>query len=274
MDANQTPSQSFKSFSQFYRSNRFLFSAIEKKVGVDALRKLLEAVWNERNPEIKHHKNQVSDIRAEGHSNIEVLQAELKSIQEKNNKKAERLIHKANEAEEERQLEKDLWQTVVIQKEDEIKDLKSQLKKVTELSQKLNQELKSAHTQVKESEDVFNNVIQENLKLNNQIERSEKTVKTLEDALASELDDKTRLEAQVSGLEENERKLKSALNAANEKISGQADWFQNEFVKKEEEIRKSQAYAKKYQEINTRLSNEIIRLQDQLETNRQAETWV
>lgn len=214
--------------------------------------------------------NQISMLKSQHKEDIFDLKAEQKDRIEEFKKNFATLENKYLELKEEYRVEKDIWSTGMLERDHDIKNLTETLGKSQEALQKLKDKFVVTQDESKENKVVIEEMIQQNISLNRKLEGLEKSYKSVEKALSVELQNRKRLDDYIEKLELNVENRTNSVDLLTKKYESQIHWLKSEVQRLEEAIAKANSYSKKYKEMNSRLSHELMKAEQAVDQNTQS----
>lgn len=194
------------------------------------------------------HSQDLAEVKAQSDQKVEEYRIKFEELERKHLK----LI-------EEFRVEKDIWSTGMLERDHDIKNLTEHLEKSKDALMKLKEKYIKAEDSSKENQTVVEEMIQQNISLNKKIESLTKSYQSIENALAVELKNRKKLEDYIEKLELNIEGRENTVETLTKKYETQIHWLKSENARLEKALEDLQQYSKKYKEMNSRLSHELMK---------------
>ena len=212
-------------------------------------------------------EQQVSMLKSQHKEDLFDLKNEQKDHIDDLKKNFEKLEKKYLELKEEHRVEKEIWSTGMLERDHDIKNLTETLSSSQETLNKLKDKFLGAQDELKENKVVIDEMIQQNISLNRKLEGLDKSYNSVEKALSVELQNRKRLDEYIEKLELNLENRSNSVDLLTKKYESQIHWLKSEVQRLEDSIAKANSYSKKYKEMNSRLSHELLKAEQAIESS-------
>lgn len=220
--------------------------------------------------EREQQENRISMIKSQHQEDILDAKKEFEEKAIKVNRDYQDLEQNYFALKEEFQVEKDIWATGMLERDHDIKNLTETLSKTQSTLGKLKEKFIDTADESKENKVVIDEMIQQNISLNRKIEGLQKSYHSVEKALGVELQNRKRLDDYVEKLELNVENRTNTVDLMTKKYETQIHWLKSELARLEQALEKSNSYSKKYKEMNSRLSHELMKAEQSSENQAQS----